>query len=354
MARFSSRMISFLGSAGGGLPCHVVAGAGIAGHADQGDAVEGGVGRPVAAPGQAMTVRAAAGGGDRGGSAKGREGRFAPHPFGIAARGDQQLRGGVGSGTVGRPQARGVCGDLGIQGPRQRLVLGGELFDAAGQTPQRGEDRDVKSVAGRPQPGQGLGPVGALELPVFRADGLRGGDEDVTDLIERGGAGLDRRAGGVVQGAYPKDRVVLGSAVGSSGQGGAGGGVGVDRVGLAGAAAFGPVGAVDLDDLVSVGASGPGETRPVGGGAFTPIALTRPCAVRKARAAAYPAAVVANSASARRPPLSLMTATWTVSAWESAPPNTIWSVVSSATADVMLILPSQPKVGAGRVAQTGH
>ena len=44
----------------------------------------------------------------------------------------------------------------------------------------------------------------------------------------------------------------------------------------------------------------------IGGGL---LFITCLCAVRKARAAAYPAAVVANSASARRPPLSLLTAT---------------------------------------------
>jgi hypothetical protein len=49
-----------------------------------------------------------------------------------------------------------------------------------------------------------------------------------------------------------------------------------------------------------------------------------------------------------------MTATWMVSACESTPPNTSRSAVSSAASDVMLILPSQPKVGAGRVAQTGR
>ncbi|RPK38206.1 2-isopropylmalate synthase [Streptomyces sp. ADI92-24] len=51
-------------------------------------------------------------------------------------------------------------------------------------------------------------------------------------------------------------------------QGGTGGGVGVDRVRLAGAAAFGPVGAVDLDDPVPVGAGGSGEAGSVGRGAF--------------------------------------------------------------------------------------
>ncbi|WUS19354.1 hypothetical protein OG693_34695 [Streptomyces sp. NBC_01259] len=90
----------------------------------------------------------------------------------------------------------------------------------------------------------------------------------MTDLVECGGAGLDRRAGGVAQGAYPGDRVVLGGAVGSSGQGGAGGGVGVDRVRLADAATFGPVGAVDLDDPVPVRTGGPGEAGSVGGSAF--------------------------------------------------------------------------------------
>jgi hypothetical protein len=49
-----------------------------------------------------------------------------------------------------------------------------------------------------------------------------------------------------------------------------------------------------------------------------------------------------------------MTAAWTVSAWESTPPNTSWTAVSGAAADVMLMVPSLPEVGTGRVAQTGH
>lgn len=42
------------------------------------------------------------------------------------------------------------------------------------------------------------------------------------------------------------------------------------------------------------------------------IILSRPWAFREAKAAVYPAAVVVNSASAKCPPLSLMTATWMV------------------------------------------
>jgi hypothetical protein len=52
------------------------------------------------------------------------------------------------------------------------------------------------------------------------------------------------------------------------GQGRAGGGVGVDEVGLADAATFGPVRAVDLDDPVPERAGGAAESGPVGGRAF--------------------------------------------------------------------------------------
>jgi len=67
----------------------------------------------------------------------------------------------------------------------------------------------------------------------------------VHDLVQGGGAGLDGGAGGVAQGAYPGDGVVLGRAGGPSGQGRPGGGVGVDGIGLSGAAPFGPVGPAD-------------------------------------------------------------------------------------------------------------
>ncbi|MET7665202.1 hypothetical protein ABZS99_41540 [Streptomyces sp. NPDC005463] len=168
-----------------------------------------------------MPVRAAAGGGDGRGSAEGGEGRLGPQAFGIASGRDQQLGGGVGADAVGGPQTGVVGGDLAVEGPGQGLVFGGEFLDAPGEALQRGEDRCVDRVPGRSQPCQGVGPVGSLELPEPGADALGCGDEDVGDLVEGGGAGLDGGAGGVVKRAYAGGGVVLGCAGGPSGQGGA-------------------------------------------------------------------------------------------------------------------------------------
>jgi hypothetical protein len=169
---------------------------------------------------------------------------------------------------VGGPQAGVMGGDLAVQGLGEGIVLGGQFFDASGEALQRGEDRDVDHVPGRPQPGQGVGAGCSFELSVSGTDALGCGDEGVGDLVQGGGACLDGGAGGVVQGAYAGDGLVLRRGLGSSGQCGPGGGVGVDGVGLSDAAAFGPVGPVDLDDLMPVRAGGTGEAGAVGGGAF--------------------------------------------------------------------------------------
>jgi hypothetical protein len=151
---------------------------------------------------------------------------------------------------VGGSQAGVVDAHHAVQVLDQGLVLGGQLLDALGEALQRGQDRGVDRVTGRPQPGQGVGAVRSFEAAVLGPDGLGSGDEDAADLVQGGRAGLDGGAGGVVQGAYAGDGVVLGGG-GPSGQDGSGSGVGVDGVGLADAAVFGPVGPVDLDDLVS-------------------------------------------------------------------------------------------------------
>lgn len=71
----------------------------------------------------------------------------------------------------------------------------------------------------------------------------------------------------------------------------------------------GSVGSVDLHDVKARRAGGAGEAGAGGGGAFHSGRGHWPWALRRARTAAYPAAVVLNSASASWPPLSLITAT---------------------------------------------
>ncbi|MEU8445622.1 hypothetical protein AB0F05_34810 [Streptomyces microflavus] len=83
-------------------------------------------------------------------------------------------------------------------------------------------------------------------------------------------------------------------------------------------------------------AGGTGESRAVGGGPFDTTAVTVPWEFRSATAAAYPADVVGNPASATCPPRSVMTATWIVSAWEFTAANTASSSVAGAIVTVIL------------------
>ncbi len=71
-------------------------------------------------------------------------------------------------------------------------------------------------VPGWPEPGQSAGVVGSFEPAVPGPDALGSGDEDAADLVQGCGAGLHRGAGGVVQGAYAGDGVVLGGTGGPS------------------------------------------------------------------------------------------------------------------------------------------
>lgn len=120
---------------------------------------------------------------------------------GVAARGDQQLGRGVRADAVSGPQARVELGDGVVQRGREFLVLGGQGLDASGQALQGGQDGVVDGVSRGTQACKGLDQQFAVQRPVAGPDGVGRTDEDVPDLVHRGGAGFDRGPGSVVGGA---------------------------------------------------------------------------------------------------------------------------------------------------------
>ncbi|MEU3195761.1 hypothetical protein [Streptomyces sp. NPDC006996] len=65
----------------------------------------------------------------------------------------------VGADSVGGSQAGVAGGDRGVQGFGEGFVLGRQFLDTPGKGSQRGQDRGVEGVSGRPLPGQGISPV---------------------------------------------------------------------------------------------------------------------------------------------------------------------------------------------------
>ena len=84
----------------------VVAGALVPAEPGQDDAVEGGVGLPVAAAVEAVSLGLAGGCFDGADAAQGGEGGLASQPFGVVAGGDEQRGGGVGADAVAFQQLR--------------------------------------------------------------------------------------------------------------------------------------------------------------------------------------------------------------------------------------------------------
>src|SRR3954468_15320074 len=92
----------------------VGAGGGVPAQAGEGDAVQGGVGLPIAAAVEPAPLRLAGGGFDRADSAEGGEGGFGVEPVGVVTSGDEQGGAGVGSHAVAGQQVRGVSGQDGV------------------------------------------------------------------------------------------------------------------------------------------------------------------------------------------------------------------------------------------------
>ncbi|AUG75771.1 hypothetical protein CFP65_0842 [Kitasatospora sp. MMS16-BH015] len=187
-------------------------------------------------------VGPAAGGGDGGDAAQGREGRLGSKPVGVTARGDQQLGGGVEADAVGGAQAGVELCDQGVKGGGAavrawtRLARVLSAVSTAMRTPLRAGPRRARASV---------------------------------RLSPRRVLCFARMSSGAPRARMPVIVSSLGAG-GPAGKGGPGGGVGVDGVGLAAPTAFGPVRSVYLDHRQSGLAGGAGEARAVGGGAFHP------------------------------------------------------------------------------------
>src|SRR4051794_28538513 len=115
----------------------VGAGGGIPAQAGESDAVQGGVGLPIAAAVESAPQGLAGGRFDRADSAEGGEGGFGVEPVGVVTRGDEQGGAGVGSYAVAGQQVRGVSGQDGGQPLVQVVDLLGQQGDPLGQQAQR-------------------------------------------------------------------------------------------------------------------------------------------------------------------------------------------------------------------------
>ena len=229
-------MISRLLRPWAGPSCHVLAGAGVAADAREGDGVQGGVGLAVATAVESMPAGLARGGRERVDSAKGGEAGLVPHPFGIAACCDEQGGCDVGADAELLEQGRGRgCGDRGDCGPELVDLVVEVLPPAGGGTqPQLARFSWLVSRCGGAlsRAAGHLLPKGALVEVGTEVLGC--GDQQRAEEIRGLGAGLDRRASGCAQLAQSFARGIgrLRHPKGLLGQHRAGGHLRVDRVGL--------------------------------------------------------------------------------------------------------------------------
>lgn len=156
-----------------------------------------------------MAVGPAVGGGDGCNAAEGREGCLRAQAVRVAAGGHQQGR-GVGADTERSTQAGVVLGGGSVQGSGESVVFRAEGLNSAGEALQSRQESDARPIARGTESGDRVDLRLAAQSSVLDPDVIRSGDEDVRDLVQRGGAGLDGEPCGVVEGAYPADRVVLG------------------------------------------------------------------------------------------------------------------------------------------------
>ena len=122
----------FLGHAFFGASLHVVAGAGVPAQAAEYDAVERGVGLPVAAAVEPVPGCLAGAGGDRGDAAEHGERGFGGESAVVLSGADQQLPGRVGADAIGGQQARVDGGHEWFEEFVEVGDLGGQLLVAAG------------------------------------------------------------------------------------------------------------------------------------------------------------------------------------------------------------------------------
>jgi hypothetical protein len=134
--------------------------------------------------------------------------------------------------------------------------LGVQDVDAAGQGAQAGHGRRGLDIPGGPlpQPCAGADQAGSGQAAKSVAEGIGSGDHQGMELALGVGGRLDRRAAG---GQPHRQRRALASRSGLgelvTTQRFAGGPGGIQRVGLGAVAAGGPLGPVQLHDLLGVG-----------------------------------------------------------------------------------------------------
>ena len=243
-----------LGLAFCGAALDVGAGALAVAKPADGDQVKRPVGLAVAAVVEAVAGRLARGGRDRAGAAEHRERALAAESLDVLPGGDEQL-----AGVAGRDAEqldRAWCG--GRDELLELAVQGGDLLikrlDPLSGRPQR-ELRSLRrgpELPARRAESSADGDLAAQRLAVREliAQLLRGGDDQVAELDQRGAARLH---GAVASDAQQPDRLddpvgLLGDRLGLAGLEQAGGHLGVDRVALADTTAGVRVRLVDLDD----------------------------------------------------------------------------------------------------------
>lgn len=121
----------------------------------------------------------------------------------------------------------------------------------------------MDGVVADPEPDEGVDTLVARQHFVLRADTVGRGDQDVSDLVQRRGTGLDGGSCRVVQSPDPGNRIALEGTGGPAGHYRTSRGIGVDRIGLADPAALGLVRPVDLDHGQTGLAGRMREPRPV-------------------------------------------------------------------------------------------
>ena len=190
----------FLGLAFCEAAVHVAASSFAVAEPDEDDYVQGSVGCAVAGEVEPVTAGPPARRGDRRGSAQVSEGRLGAEPVDVLARDDEQGRGVVSaaSETGHRRGRRG--GDQLVEAALQIGGLGAEAGNATPQSAQRrpgGLGGIGEAVGVGPQSGAHgrLGLEGPSGVELLAQRGM-GSDEQVAELAQRGGSGLDSAVSG--------------------------------------------------------------------------------------------------------------------------------------------------------------
>jgi hypothetical protein len=200
-----------------------------------------GVGRTVAAAIEPMPIGATGAGGDWRRRAQVGERRLAAQTFGIVAGGDEQLAGDLHTDTEQRGRARRGPGGKPPESSVRIVDLVAEHADATGQRAERSFRRDgwIRGALAVDAEGGTASDQGGLGQARQRfAEVSWSAYKQAPELVQRGGAGLDRATAGDAQHSNGLHRAGarLRNPVGPSGQRGPRGRE-LERIGLALAAA---------------------------------------------------------------------------------------------------------------------